>query len=194
MNTEELNRLIEKFYSGQTTEDEENKLSELLKRDDLPAGYDSEKAIFGYFEREGEMAEPSFGFESRILSAIDDSESKESDQRLRKNILAYLSTAAAILLLVGSFFLFYHGSKSEDTFTDPEIAYNETMKVLLDVSARMNRGTRALEPVRKMDEITAQSFNTINKSAGKIGKNLIHLDNILKTLDKNSKQGHENIK
>ena len=62
--------------------------------------------------------------------------------------------------------------ESEDTYTDPEIAYAETMKILLDVSSQINHGTQSLKPVGRINKMKVKSFESINKSAMLVEKNL----------------------
>jgi hypothetical protein len=194
MNRGELNRLIEKYYNGDSTVEEELALRELFQSDDAPDGYDAEKAIFGYYSSQGKIPEPSYDFESRIMAGIDAAGSELKPQITRKHILPYLSAAATVLILFGSWFFFIHSSETEDTFTDPAIAYAETMKILLNVSAKMNRGAMALEPVRKIDELASRSMKTISKSTDKIGRNMKDLGNMLKPLERSDKKTNDNIK
>jgi hypothetical protein len=194
MNREELNRSLERYYNGESTDGEEQALRELFNSGDAPEGYETEKAIFGFYTSAGDIPKPSFDFESRILTGIETSESEMKPQKLRKNILPYLSAAATVLILFGSWFFFIHRSESEDTFTDPAIAYSETMKILLDVSAKMNRGAMALEPVRKIDELASQSLKSVSKKTDKIGKNMVNLGNMLEPLERSGKKVKDNIK
>jgi len=191
MNRGELDRLIERYYNGESTEEEERTLRELFQSDDAPEGYDAEKAAFVYYESAGNIPAPSFDFESGIMSSIDATDQKPVTAGLRRLFLPYLSAAATVLILIGSWFFFIHRSDEEDTFTDPKIAYAETMKILLDVSAKMNRGAAALEPVRKIDQIASQSIKTVSRSTGKIGKNLEGLGNVLEPLEKSGKEINE---
>lgn len=46
---EAIDRLIEKYYEGMTTVDEEKRLHAFLSRTDLPEKYAPEQAMFGYF-------------------------------------------------------------------------------------------------------------------------------------------------
>ena len=46
----EADRLIEKYYDGLTTGNEEQRLLEFLSQPDLPEQYKPEQAIFGYFD------------------------------------------------------------------------------------------------------------------------------------------------
>ena len=176
MNAKELNRLIEKYYNGETSEEEEKSLREYFKRDDIPYGYETEKDIFRYYTAAGAVPESSADFAARIISAIDIVDKQERPVKFRKYVLLYLSAAAGMLILVGSWFFFVHRSEPGDTFTDPAIAYAETMKVLIGVSSQLNHATRALEPVGKINEMTTKSFKTINKKALLVEKSLKNLD------------------
>ncbi len=194
MNRGELDRQMERYYNGESTEEEEQALRELFINEDVPEGYEAERAVFGYYESAGDIPALSLDFESRIMSAIDATEHSTVSSGLRKSFLPWLSVAATVLILVGSWFFFIHRSDDEDTFTDPTIAYAETIKILLDVSAKMNRGAAALEPVRKIDQITSRSIKTVSRSTGKIGKNLEDLGNVLEPLEKSGKEVNENFK
>jgi hypothetical protein len=183
MNAEELNRLIEKYYNGESTEEEEKTLREYFKENNIPEGYEAEKEIFGYYRAAREVPEPSFDFEARILAGIDASGRKRGSQKIRKYVLPLLSAAAGLLILAGSYFFFVHRNEPVDTFTDTEIAYAETMKILMDVSSHLNQGAQALEPVSRINEITTKSFEAINKSSIIVEKNLKNLDYLQKAIE-----------
>jgi hypothetical protein len=183
MNVEELNRLLEKYYKGESTEEEEKTLREYFKENNVTEGYEAEKDIFGYFRTDREVPEPSFDFEARILAGIDASDSKRGSQKIRKYVLLSLSAAAGLLVLAGSYFFLVSRTEPGDTFTNPEIAYAETMKILIDVSSQLNHGAQALEPVSKINEMTTKSFEAINKSTRIIEKNLKNLDYIQKAIE-----------
>ena len=186
MKEEELKRLIEKYYNGESTEEEESSLRDYFRKNNISEGYEAEKIIFGYFDKSKEMPEPSVDFEARILAGIDASESSRRSRTMKKYLLPILSAAAGLLLLGGSYFYFIVRAEPMDTFTDPEIAYAETIKILREVSSQMNRGTQVLEPVGKINKVTKKSFETINKSSRIVEKNLKNLE----LLDKASEIAH----
>ncbi len=183
MKEEELNRLIEKYYNGESTEEEESSLRNYFRKNNIPPGYEAEKAIFGYLNDSEEIPEPSIGFEARILAGIDASERKRGSQKLKKYLLPMLSAAAGFLILIGSYFAFIHRTEPQDTYKDPKIAYAETMKILMDVSSQLNRGVQSLEPVSKIGEMRIKSFKAINKSAIIIEKNLKNLNYLQKAIE-----------
>jgi hypothetical protein len=173
MNKEELNRLLEKFYSVESTEEEEELLKVFFREDDIPQGFDTEKALFNYYSSSVIIPEPSADFESRILKGIDESDRMKKPGRNRTFALWIMSTAAGLLVMVGSYFFFADKEGLEDTFNDPEIAYAETIKILLNVSAQLNKGTRSLEPVGIINEVKSKE----------IGKNLRNLEYIQTAID-----------
>jgi hypothetical protein len=183
MNEEELKRLIEKYYNGESTEEEESTLRDFFRKNNIPEGYEAEKLIFSYYAESAEVPEPSIDFEARILAGIDASETKRGSQKIKKYLLPLLSAAAGLLILVGSYFFFIDRAEPSDTFTDPEIAYAETIKILRDVSAQLNRGVRVLEPVGKINEVTKKSFETINRSTKIVEKNLKNLDYLQRAVE-----------
>jgi hypothetical protein len=132
MNTKELNRLLEKYYKGDSTEEEEEMLRRFFTGDNIPEGYEAEKDIFTYYNEAIAVPEPSYDFEARILEGIDKSEESRRKVTIRRYLFPSLSAAAGILLLAGSYFFFIHRSEPRDTFTDPAIAYAETMKILMN--------------------------------------------------------------
>lgn len=183
MTTEELNRLLAKYYSGESSEEEESLLRSFFNGDNIPEGFEAEKKIFGYYLNAVEVPEPSPDFETRILAGIDEYENKNRSQKLRKFILPIISTAAGLLIIAGSYFFFINRNEPRDTYSDPKIAYAETIKILTEVSSKMNRGTRTLKPVSKINEVTTKSFAAFNKSTNIVEKNLKNLDYLQKAFD-----------
>jgi len=161
--------VIEKYYKGDCSEEEERSLREFFAANS-PEGFETERELFIYYEAASDVPEPSENFESRILSGLDDLEARRIN--LRRLLLPAINIAAGMLILTGTYLFFAGKGKTADTFKDPAIAYVETMKILHTVSSQMNKGESALEPVGKINEITERSFRVITESSGKIEKNL----------------------
>jgi len=173
MNEEELKRLVAKYYKAESTEEEESALRDFFRSGNVPAGYEAEKEIFSYYTDSEEIPEPSHDFEAQILAAIDATERKKGFRRL---LMPLLSAAAGLLILGGSYFFFISRADTSDTFSDPEIAYAETMKILRNVSIKLNQGTQVLEPIAKFDEMTRKSFKAINQSTTTVEKGISEID------------------
>ena len=183
MNEENLKNLIEKYYKGESTEKEESILRDYFRKNNIPEGYEAEKLIFSYYTESEEVPEPSLDFESRILAGIDALEIERGSRKMKKYFIPLLSAAAGLLILIGSYFLFFNIAGTSDTFTDPEIAYAETIKILRDVSSQLNHGVQILEPVGKMNNITRKNFQTLNRSTRIVKKNLMNLDYLQRAIE-----------
>lgn len=176
MREEELRRLVDRYYNGDSTEEEERALKEFFKTNNVPQGYEAEKEIFRYYDDSEVIPEPSVDFEARLMAGIDASMIVAVSRKKNRYLVTALSAAAGLLILAGSYFFFVNRIERADTFTDPKLAYVETIRILRDVSSRLNRGTQILEPVGKMNEISRKSFSSINRPARIVGKNLKNLD------------------
>jgi hypothetical protein len=61
------------------------------------------------------------------------------------------------------------------------------MKILMSISAKLNRANSVLEPVGRLNELTVRSFETIRKSTRTVEKRLKNLDYLNKVLEITSK-------
>jgi len=182
MDREEIKHLLERYYDGESTGDEERLLKEFFSQRDIPEDLYYEKEIFSYYIQSAGIPEPSSDFESRIISALDSVDRNALGLKRRRIYGIITGIAAGLLILTGSYFFFIHKQGPRDTFSDPGIAYAETMKILYNVSARLNEGTKALEPVGELENITARSLENINKPAGILEEKLKALDKFSRTI------------
>lgn len=181
MRNEEISRLIKKFYDGDSTEEDEKYLRALFIGDKPPEGFETEKEFILFCMSGGPIKGPSPDLEDRILSRVDDSGGKGLIFKSGRYLILMISSAAAvIIMLIGTYFFLESRNSYRDTFSDPEIAYAETMKILMDVSVRLNKGTSALEPVGKLSSVTDMSIEKINESSELINKSMSQLKDLRK--------------
>jgi hypothetical protein len=188
MKKEDLNILLNKYYSGDSSEEEERMLKEFFQGENVPVEYEAEKGIFCHYSLSGSVPVPPADFEDRIIAGLDEFEKNRKSQIIRRIVLFSLSTAAGLIIVAGSFFFLNSNREPEDTFRDPEIAYAETMKILLKVSKQLNTGNQALEPLNKMNRMTSKSLESINKSTRLIKNSIEGIDNLDKKTDMSEKQ------
>ena len=169
MKREELKELLEKYYAGKTSTEEEEKLKKYFSGTDILPGFEAEKEIFSHYTSSERIPVPSVDFEDRILKGI---EKKQRTISLKKTYITVISAAATIFLLVGSYFIFFNREVQEDTYSDPQIAYAETMKILYEVSVKLNKGTEALKPLNNMQDALKTGLESVDRSASVISTNL----------------------
>lgn len=183
MNKQEIKSLLERYYNAETSEEEELNLRKFFNQKDVPDEFNDEKEIFIYFDQLSGVQEPSNDLEERIMSSIDYEVRKAKRSGYSRLLITVSGMAAGLLILAGSYFFFTRESEPRDTFSDPEIAYAETMKILYDVSNRLNKGTQAFETVGLMQEITRKSLNEITRPASMVEKKLKPLDRLNKAME-----------
>jgi len=182
MNEEEIKKLLTKFFDGETTENDEKLLRAIFNDSSCPGGFETEWDYVRFCLINGTVSEPSINLEDRIEKAINYSVGSSEKDKSRKRYLVFLSgIAATVLLLFGTYFLIESRYKIYDTYSDPEIAYAETMKILMDVSTRLNKGTSTLAPVGRLNAITEESMEKINNSSSVINESLLKINGALKT-------------
>lgn len=176
--------MLEKYYNGESTLEEERFLKEFFSQAKIPDDLIDEKEIFIYYLQSVIVPEPSLAFENKIISAIN-SLDNGSENLKRRSVFGILTgIAAGMLILTGSYFFFVHKSEPRDTYSDPAIAYAETMKILYNVSSHLNRGTQALGQINQLQDETKKSLATINRSTAIIKERMKPVDNLLELIEK----------
>lgn len=191
MENEKIKYLIDKYYKGLSTEEEELELKDLLSLDDSPE-YDVEREILGYYDSCEKIPDPSADFEKRIKAAITEEDSKQEEPTVvmkkvdvveRENEeeaetitmdtpynpwkkVIWVNIAALFLVAVGSYMFFTNYKKEpKDTFDDPQIAYNETMKILNEVSQKINKGAKPLTEIKKLNTTAQMGITALTNSS-----------------------------
>jgi hypothetical protein len=172
MKEELLKELLEKYYNGETSIEEELRLKEYFSGKDVLPGYEAEKEIFRLYSASGQIAAPDDELEARIKIAIDHLEEPKMKRIPVIRRYTIMSIAAGLLILIASYFMLKHHAEPKDTFSDPRLAYAETMKILNEVSYKLNKGTSALEPVRKVARAAQSGLGSVSKSASVLTDNL----------------------
>ncbi|HEX2920506.1 MAG TPA: sigma-70 family RNA polymerase sigma factor [Bacteroidales bacterium] len=175
MRKEEVDKLLDKYYQGISTTEEEQLLKDFFDNEEIPSGYEVEKSFFTNYSILSDTPEASADFEERIISAIDTIRSR--DNKITKTKFILSGIAAGITILIGLLF-FFSRNEQIDTFKDPDLAYAETVKILYEVSAMMNSGTEALEPISSMNLKIVQGLDLVTNTREILEKTLPDLKKI----------------
>ena len=166
-----IRELLNRFYEGSTSEEEEAQLKEYLSD---PSLLSSARTEFGYIPGMApEIPEPSAGFEERLRELPFGSE----EQGIRSRVIRIaLGTAAAAAVLTGAWLLFDISGKGgmQDTYKDPEIAMAEVKNILLAVSSKMTEGTAPLSSINSM-KIAPETLSGFGKINSVVEDNLSKL-------------------
>jgi len=181
MKVDDIKRFLDAYYDGSSTPEQEEILMQYFSGDDVADELLAEKEMFLEMQEiDGGIDIPS-GFEDKIVNLVDDLAKQEdrveaSPVQKRRSILLWFVSAAACIALIVSAGLYFNrqplGQGSvlahtnlKDTYTDPDVAYEEARKALLLVSGNLNKGMDQLSTVQenidKSNEILNRSLNHI---------------------------------
>lgn len=174
MKVNEIEKLLTRYYDGQTTESEEAELKQFFAEEDVPAHLLAEKKLFMQLASRPEPEVPQ-GLESKLSALIDEWDTHERRTlKVKKHAriirLQWIGSIAASLLIlfsVGTYL--YNPSISptpQDTCASPEEAYAEAQKALLLFANTLDKGVQQMEAVGettdKIQENVKQQLNRIN--------------------------------
>lgn len=191
MNTSEIKILLDKYFEGETTREEEKSLKNFFRQEEIPAELQPYRAMFGFFEKEKNIATDE-DFEERVMGKI--SRTPVVPIYKTRRFWYYFSGVAASILFVLAL-IFESTSQRQDemyagsTYTRDEarVAYHDVQRTLAYVSGKYTRGVK---PLTKMAKISygAMTMGEI----GKFNQGLEQLDNNVKSIRKVN-DGVENL-
>lgn len=140
-----VEKLLQKYFEAETSIAEENMLREYFTSTDVAPHLEQYKPLFGYFEAE-----------------VNQTFEKDLPLKPRKrNVVAWVSVAASVVLLSGLFFITNNqsaGAGELGTYDDPEIAFKETQKALNMLSSTVNVGVSGVEYLKEYEQSKQKVF------------------------------------
>ena len=183
----EIRKMLDRFYQGQTTLEEEKILEEYFSSTTVPEEFIPDKDLFqSFIEGEDSVVVPA-DLNQKIVASIDQVERKAT--RTRRISVFSLSGLAAGLIIMIAVYLFYirtdrpsllATNQMVDTYENPMDAYEEAKRTLAYVSTKLNSGTSELEHVRKVSKTAADPLKSLSK-INKGSKELILLGKLHQT-------------
>ena len=173
MNFKEIETLLDKFYSGDSTPEEERQLRDFFSREAVPPYLSEHASLFRYYNeaRNEELQDPEF--ENRFLAVIEETPVIKLNSGRNQRI--YITgIAAAVFLLAGLFFTFRDDIMRRSLKNSPEteLAYHQAKDALAMLSANFNSGldqTQQLENFQKgMDQV--QKLKAFQKGIDQMNK------------------------
>jgi len=188
MNLQEIERLIGKYYDGNTTLEEERRLKDFFAQEKVPPQFQAEKLYFAMLSGEKARNLPDDGLETAVMDKVAKEGLLVRLMARRQWFYASVGVAASVLILLAIFIKFDPFPKRlQDTYTDPQQAYLEAKKVLLFVSGKFNEGADKLQPLKTYDDGLSElkTFQALDDGINAVGK--IRKYNKIEQMTNNSK-------
>lgn len=145
MESHKIEQLLERYFEGETTIAEENELRTYFSSPDVAPPLEHYRPMFGYFSLAREQQ-----FEQNVPLRSN-----------KRKIVAWLSVAASIVVLVGvATFAYFNPSQSQDlgTYDSPEEAFRETQKALAMLSENVNTGVESVQYIQEFETAKDKVF------------------------------------
>jgi hypothetical protein len=147
MELDKIERILEKYFEGETSIMEEKELKDYFASSNVAQHLEHYKPMFGYFSQ---------GKQEQYKAVI-------PLQTTKRKIASWISIAATVIVLlgVGTFtFMNYNATKSQDlgTYNDPEVAFRETQKALALISKHVNTGIESVGYINEYEQSKNKIF------------------------------------
>ena len=151
----ELRNLLDKYYDGDTSLQEEKEIRRLLKKTGNDSAFEIERQMFGVFEKVREKSAPPEDLNEEIMSSLESKWKGENVSRFGQPLRWIAGIAASFLLAL---FVWQNtgnqviSPKLVDTYQDEKKAYQATKDVLKLVSKTMKAESGKLSKLSKINE------------------------------------------
>ena len=160
MNSPRIEKILEKYFHGETSLAEERVLREFFRQEKLPVHLAELKDQFVMYEEESKEVLPD-DFEDGVFEAISKKE-KQSRASQRSKFYYISGVAATILIIVTVFIRFDVLTGPVYSDEDVDQAFVEATQILTFVSDKFNKGAAPLKKVARFDE-GINNLNSVKK-------------------------------
>ena len=142
MESHNIETLLDKYFDGETSLNEERQLQDYFSSPSVAQHLEHYRPMFGYFAKEREQR-----FDGTLPL-----------QPGKRNVVRWLSVAASVVVLLGVGMFAYNNldatsAKGElGTYDSPEMAFQETQKALDMLAAHVNTGVESVEYINEYEQ------------------------------------------
>lgn len=148
-----IEQLLEKYWNAETSLEEEKELKDFFQKENIPTELKETANLFKYFEFQKKQSIEEGGFDARIKAAT-----SERKGRVVKMMFTVAKVAAGILVLVAATLLVRdeirksYPTEIVDTYSDPELAFEETKRALLMISKGFGKARQEAGKIKMFNE------------------------------------------
>ncbi len=168
----DIRRLLELYYGGEASENDECRLREYFAQPDTDSEFDDDKMFFEALAGVGDSIEVPAELAERLSDAVDLwQDSERTRRRFRFRRFSFrpaigIAASVAVVFVIGLSFLDHPvtGREPVDTFSDPMEAYAETQRVLTIFSRTIDKSVRGIETAeRSSDKALSLAIDQLDK-------------------------------
>ena len=156
MSSQRIEKILEKYFLGETSLTEERTLREFFRQEDLPPHLAELKDQFSMFDEESEATLPA-DFDDALFQEINNQEQRTRSSK--RAVLYYISGVAATILILVTIFIRFDASNDNK---EAQYAFDEASRILYFVSDKFNQGASPLAKVARFDD-GLKNLNSVKK-------------------------------
>ena len=155
MDSNNIEQLLEKYWMCETSLEEEQQLRDFFKGHGVPASLKEATILFRFFDAEKNNILQE-NFESAVTKQLRQRQGGKVISMVRLNNIARIA-AGILVVVVATFFIRQEIRKSypqelQDTYTDPQIAFEETKKALMMISQSFGKARQEAGKIKMLNE------------------------------------------
>jgi flagellar motility protein MotE (MotC chaperone) len=178
METSKIEKLLRKYFNGESTTEEERALENYFRSGNVAEQF---REYTGFFNGISDLTSTfdDSNIEEEVMDFILENEHKEKT-RYRWLWQTVTGIAASVIIVLGGFLFYQQQQKPfDDTFKNPEEAYAYAQQTLAFVSLKYNKGISGLA-----------EFNKLQKATEPVKKGVAPVNEFYKTIEKMEKSGY----
>ncbi len=151
MDSKHIDELLNKYWNCETSLEEEAQLRQYFSATEVPDHLREAANLFRYFENSRKNTITDIAFERNIIAHANGPGRGKSVSLVRNSMR--IAAGIAVLAVAGWFVRDeIWNSAQEDTFDNPEVAYEETKKALLLISRTFNAAEEKAKKVKLFND------------------------------------------
>lgn len=154
MDSREINELLSRYWSCETSLEEEQQLRDYFKREDIPAELRETATLFQYFEENKKKSVRDVSFDRRVLEKV----RPAGEARVRRLFYNSMRIAAGLVVVMMAIWFIRNEVREStpqemvDTYDDPKLAFEETKKALMMISKSFGSAEQQAKKINMFNE------------------------------------------
>jgi len=155
MDYKHIEDLLQKYWNAETSLQEEQELKLFFSNETVPEHLKEAANLFRYFEMQKNVRMQDDAFDRNLKQKI-----KPQGKSISMSFPQVARIAAGLFVVIAATFFIHqevqkaYPDEQEDTYNDPQVAFEETKKALMMISKSFNKAQKEASKINVFNEAT----------------------------------------